>query len=482
MLRGAGDSVNQAPANMPPSSASLDSIAAGLYSLPKAFTGRFSMPDKTVGVAVLGCGTVGGGVVNILRNGHDMLLARTGIDFQLRHVVVRDRSEYPPNAAELPMSTDGNAAIDDPASQVVLELIGGNAVASAFIERALAMGKPVVTANKSLLAARGHELFALARKHNTCVAFEASVGGGIPIIDAVLRGLVANRIDAILGIVNGTCNFILTQMTGKGWTYDQALAEAQRLGFAEANPTLDVSGRDAAQKLAILAGLAFNARVAEEDIHVEGIDKLEAADIQFAREMGYVIKLLVIAERWPGDRISLRVHPTLVHRDDVLADVGGPFNAISVYGDSLGHALWYGRGAGRTPTASAVVSDLVGVAMGSTGLAFQQLRTLPDLTGRAKTLPFEELESRYYLRLSVKDEPGVLARVTAALGKQGISLSSILQHEARGNEHVPVVITTHLSREGAMAAALREIDAMETIGPKTVCLRIVDQPKEFGGR
>ena len=439
------------------------------------------MADKTVGVALLGCGTVGGGVVSIIRDHHDMLLARTGIDFQLRHVVVKDRSEYPPNAADLPMSTDAQGAIDDPASQVVLELVGGTTVAGTFIERALRLGKPVVTANKSLLALRGPELFALARQHDTCIAFEASVGGGIPIIDAVLRGLVANRIDAILGIVNGTCNFILTQMTGKGWSYEQALTEAQRLGFAEANPTLDVSGRDAAQKLAILAGLAFNARVAESDIHVEGIDKLEAADIQFAIEMGYVIKLLAIAERANSDRISLRVHPTLVHKDDVLADVGGPFNAISVFGHALGHALWYGRGAGRTPTASAVVSDLVGVAMGSTPLAFKKLRSLPDLTGPAKVLPFDQLQSRYYLRMAAKDQPGVLAQVTAALSRQSISLSSILQHEASGNENVPVVITTHVAREGAMQAALNEINALPTIAPPTVCLRIIDQPKEFGG-
>jgi len=440
------------------------------------------MPDKTVDVAILGCGTVGGGVVNILRDNHDMLLGRTGIDFQLRHVVVKDRSEYPPNAPELPMSTDANAAIDDPASEVVLELIGGTTIAGTLIERALRLGKPVVTANKSLLALRGHELFALARKHDTCIAFEASVGGGIPIIDAVLRGLVANRIDAILGIVNGTCNFILTQMTGKGWTYDQALKEAQKQGFAEANPTLDVSGRDAAQKLAILASLAFNARVVESDIHVEGIDNVEPADIQFAREMGYVIKLLAIAERANGDRISLRVHPTLVHKDDVLADVGGPFNAISVFGHALGHALWYGRGAGRMPTASAVVSDLVGVAMGTTALSFRQLRTLPDMTSKAIVLPFQELQSRYYIRLAAMDQPGVLAQITAALGRQGISLSSILQHEAVGTEHVPVVITTHVAREGAMQAALKEIDGLPTTVPRTVCLRIVDQPKEFGGR
>ncbi|HEV8606677.1 MAG TPA: homoserine dehydrogenase [Tepidisphaeraceae bacterium] len=440
------------------------------------------MAEKTVGVALLGCGTVGGGVVAILREQQQLLLNRTGIRFELRHVVVKDQSEYPPNAAELPMSTNANSAVDDPKSEIVIELIGGTGIAGTFIERALKLSKPVVTANKSLLALRGPELFALARGNNTCIAFEASCGGGIPIIDALTRGLLANRVDALLGIVNGTCNVILTRMTKNGWSYQQALAEAQKLGFAEANPTLDVSGRDAAQKLAILASLAFNVRIAESDIHVEGIDTLQAADIQFASELGYVIKLLAIAERNADDKISLRVHPTLVHRDDLLADVSGSFNAISVFGHALGHGLWYGRGAGRTPTASAVVADLIGIGMGVTGLAFRQLKIFPDQTPAASVLPFNELQSRYYIRLMAKDQPGVLAQVTAALGRNQISVSAMLQHETPDGQSVPVVITTHLAKEGAMQSALKEIDSLNTINPPTVCLRIVDQPKEFGGK
>src|SRR3954447_4418060 len=255
------------------------------------------MPNKSLGVTLLGCGTVGGGVVNILTQQRDLLRQRTGIDFDLKHVAVKGPEDYPPNASELPMSTDANACIDDPATQVVIELIGGTGVAFSFVERALKLGKPVITANKALLATKGPELFKLAREKNTCIAFEASAGGGIPIIDALQRGLVANRVDALLGIVNGTCNFILSQMTQKGWSYHQALKEAQSQGFAEANPTMDVSGRDSAQKLAILASLAFNVRVEETDIHLEGIDKLNAADIRFADELGYVVKLLAIAER-----------------------------------------------------------------------------------------------------------------------------------------------------------------------------------------
>ena len=440
------------------------------------------MSEKLVGVTLLGCGIVGGGVVQILREQRELLRQRTGLNLELRHVVVKGPEDYPPNAPELPMTTNANAAIDDAKSDVVIELIGGTGVAGAFIERALKLGKPVVTANKSLLAAKGPDLFRLARQNNTCIAFEASCGGGIPIIDALLRGLLANRIDALLGIVNGTCNVILTRMTQNGWSYDQALAEAQKLGFAEANPTLDVSGRDAAQKLAILASLAFNVRVSESDLHVEGIDKLQATDIQFAKELGYVIKLLAIAERNPGDRIALRVHPTLVHEHDVLADVGGSFNAISVYGHALGHALWYGRGAGRTPTASAVVADLIGVAMGVTPLAFKQLNILPDQTQPALVLPFDQLTSRYYLRLMCKDQPGVLAQITRILGDHKVSVASIRQHEMDETQFVPVIITTHLASEGPMQTAVKTIDALDTIAGPSVCLRIIDQPKEFAAR
>jgi homoserine dehydrogenase len=438
------------------------------------------MGDKTIGVCLLGCGIVGGGVERILREQRTLLRQRTGVDFELRHVVVKDREAYPPNHAELPMSTDANAAIDDPKSDIIVELIGGTGIAGSFIERALKLGKPVVTANKSLLAAKGPELFALARQHNTAIAFEASCGGGIPIIESLLHGLVANQIHALLGIVNGTCNFILSQMTQKNWSYAQALSEAQKQGFAEANPTLDVSGRDPAQKLAILAGLAFNVKIAESDIHVEGIDKLEAVDIGYARELGYVIKLLAIAERANGDQVSLRVHPTLVHKEDQLAQVSGSFNAISVYGHALGHALFYGRGAGRTPTASAIVADLVGLATGTMTETFKRIKIYPDEVPPVKVLPFEQLKSRYYIRLAAKDEPGVLAQVTAALGKHGISLSAVLQHETEAGQHVPVVITTHQAREGDVRAALNEIDSLKTIQPPTVCLRIIDQPKEFG--
>lgn len=433
--------------------------------------------EKTVGVALLGAGIVGGGVAKILRESREMILCRTGLVFDIRHVVVRDAKKYD---ASLPLTTDAAKAIDDPSVSIVVEVMGGTTVAADCIERALKAGKIVVTANKALLAIRGPELFALARKHNTAILFEASCCGGIPIINALQRGLVANRINAMMGIVNGTCNFILTRMSRNGWSYADALKEAQKLGFAEADPTLDVSGRDAAQKLAILASIAFDARIAEADVHVEGIDSLDASDITFAKQLGYVIKLLAIAERGEGDKLFLRVHPSLVHEDDVLADVNDSFNAVSVYGHAVGHAVFYGRGAGQMPTASAVVSDIVSAAMGIEVERFKHLKALPDATAAVKVQPLEQLKSRFYLRVMVLDEPGVIAQVATSLGKHGISLSSIHQRETdpAGTNTVPLVITTHAATEGSIRNALREIDALKVVRPASKCLRIVDAPAE----
>ena len=433
------------------------------------------MAERTVGIALLGCGVVGSGVARILCEQRDLIARRTGLAFEIRHVVVRDPSKA--RGTKLPITTNAAAAIDDPGTQIVVELIGGTSQAAELVRRALSLGKPVVTANKSLLAAKGRELFSLAKKHGTAISFEASCGGGIPIIAALSHGLIANEISALVGIVNGTCNVILTRMTDSGWTYKEALAEAQRLGYAEADPTIDVSGRDTAQKLAILASIAFNANVAESDIHIEGIDKLDPLDIRFAKELGYVIKLLAIAERVNGS-ISLRVHPTLVHEHDVLADVSDSFNAISVYGHALGHCLFYGRGAGQMPTASAVVSDLIQTALGTAALAFGQLAIFPDATPPARVLPFDQLRSRYYLRVLAKDQPGVMAQIAAVLGKYQVSISAILQHESGQDNHVPIVITTHLAKEGAIARALEEINALPVIQPPAACLRIIDQPKE----
>jgi homoserine dehydrogenase len=434
---------------------------------------------KTVGITLLGCGTVGTGVVELLADRDRTIRLKTGLKFDLRHVVVRDPSK-PGRPAGLPLTTDIRSAVTDPAVDIVIELIGGTTQAGDAIRAALSAGKSVVTANKSLLSVRGPELFSLARARGGCIGFEASCGGGIPIIHALTHGLLANRIDALVGIVNGTCNFILTQMTRNGWSYNQSLAEAQRLGFAESDPALDVSGRDAGQKLAVLAGLAFNARVTETDVSVSGIDTLQPIDLKLAGEIGYVIKLLAIGTR-VGDRLALRVHPTLVPKDDVLADVGGSFNAVSVYGSAVGHALFYGRGAGRMPTASAVVADVIDVALGITPLAFKRLNVFPDTVESAAVCPPTELAGRYYLRLTVKDEPGVFAQVTQLLGEQRISLSAVLQHETNDGQSVPVVITTHRAVDGAIRRAIRTIDALAPVAGPTVCIPILDAPPEFSG-
>jgi homoserine dehydrogenase len=438
------------------------------------------MTDR-LGITLLGHGTVGKGVVRILQDQADLLRRRTGVRIDVRHIVVRDPARHAgATPADLPFTSGGEAAVEDPEAAVVVEVMGGLDPAGGLIERALRAGKHVVTANKALLARRGGELFALARARGRCIAFEASCGGGIPIIDALTRGLLANRIDALVGIVNGTCNTILTRMTRNGWTYAEALAEAQRLGFAEADPTMDVSGADAAQKLALLAGLAFDARIDERDIHVEGVNGLETIDIRFAGDLGYVVKLLAIAERAPDGRMSLRVHPTLVHHDDVLAEVSGSFNAISVYGHALGHALFYGRGAGSMPTASAVVADLLAVAVGSAPAAFERLRIFSDGVSPAQVQPITELRSRYYLRLLARDVPGTIAQVADVLGRHGISLSAILQREDNGGKFVPIVVTTHLATEGNVRSALSEIDALGCVLPPSVRLRIIEQPREAG--
>jgi homoserine dehydrogenase len=436
--------------------------------------------SKPIGIALLGSGIVGEGVLNILDTQADRLADRYGIRFDVRHVVVRDSTKARNFVKPHPLSTDAEKAIDDPSVDVVIELMGGTGRAGELVERALKLGKPVITANKSLLSVRGGELFSLARKHKTCIAFEASCGGGIPIIDALLRGLGANDIRALVGIVNGTCNYILTRMTKERLAYADALKEAQKAGFAEADPTLDVSGRDAAQKLSLLAGLAFGTTFAEKDMLIEGIDTLDARDIDLAKELGYVIKLLAIAQRDASGAVSLRVHPTLVHDSDVLAEVSGSFNAISVWGHALGHALFYGRGAGSSPTASAVVADLISVGIGVAPILFEKLNVFPDAPRPVKLLPREQIRSRYYLRLRARDLPGTMARITDALGRKQISLSAVLQHESLdGDGFVPIVITTHLASEGAVREAIAELDALDVVKKPTVCLRIIDQPKEF---
>jgi homoserine dehydrogenase len=432
------------------------------------------MPDTPnalpIHLTLLGRGVVGQGVLQILADRGDLLAKRVGRSLVVKHVVVRDAAKH----AGADVTTDAATAIDDPAIEVVVEVMGGVEAAHDHVRRALEAGKHVVTANKALVAAHGPALFQLARDRGVCLAFEASCGGGVPIISALTGGLLANRTDALVGILNGTCNFILTEMAA-GKDYATALAGAQAAGYAEADPTMDVSGRDAAQKLAILTSLSFDARVDESAVSVEGIDTLDAADVALAAEMGYAVKLLAVAERHE-DGLALGVAPHLVPHGHVLADVAGPFNAASVWGDALGHALFYGRGAGAAATASAVVADVLGIALGTTPKQFATLAAFgPDLPPAA-VLPPGRVRSRSYLRVTARDVPGVLGHICDALGAAGISIAAVRQHESAAGAMVPIVITTHTAQEQALGRALQQIDALADVGAATVRLRILDEP------
>ncbi len=435
-----------------------------------------------LGVALVGCGTVGGAVATLLTRDAGLLRARAGVRLALRRIVEVDYAHAESLGLDAALfQRDRAVAFADPAVGVVVELVGGTTVARQIVEEALRAGKHVVTANKALLAHHGAALWRLARERGASIGFEASCAGGIPIIRALTSGLIANRLDALYGIVNGTCNDILTAMTQRGRPYAEALADAQRRGLAEADPTLDVNGTDSAHKLAILAALAFGARIDLDAIPVAGIDTLELMDIDYGRELGYVVKLLAVAHR-QADGLSLRVRPAFISQGHPLAWVSGPFNAISVYGHATGHTMYYGRGAGDFPTASAVVADIVAVAAGTAKREFDTLGVWPDRAEPARQLPPEASRSRYYLRMMVEDQPGVLAQIAAALGRHEISICSVLQHEpppgSRPGAGVPVVITTHAAVEGGLRQALGEVDALAVIKAPTVCIDIVEEHPE----
>jgi homoserine dehydrogenase len=394
--------------------------------------GRTALRAAT-GVAVLGCGTIGSAVTEMLLKETKLLERRSGVRLELRHVVERDQAKA--RAAGVPerlITASLDDALGDNAVAVVVELIGGLEPARTFVLRAIKAGKHVVTANKYLLAVHGREILGAARRAGVCVSFEASCGGTIPIILALTKGLIANDISRVVGIVNGTCNYILTQMTQHGQDYAEALRGAQAAGYAEADPTFDVNGTDSAHKIAVLSGLAFGVEVPFDRVEVAGIDTLRDTDLKAARELGYVCKLLAIGEKTAAG-VSLRVHPTFVSQDHLLANVSGSFNAISVYGHASGHTLYYGRGAGPKPTASAVLADVLDIAMGTAPLLFGQL---PALTrkGKATFLASTEISSRNYLRITALDVPGVMAKITGILGDRGISLSAVTQHESKAGQ------------------------------------------------
>ena len=432
---------------------------------------------EALGIALVGCGTVGCGVVKLLRDEPARLTQRAGRPFDLRRVVVRKR--HKPRPVEVPanlLSEDLNSALDDPQVEVVCELMGGTTEAKRVVLAALAAGKHVVTANKALLADAGHEVFESARKAGRTICFEAAVAGGVPIIRALAESLSANQVTAIQAILNGTSNFILTAMAERGIPYPQALAEAQRLGFAEADPTLDVDGSDAAHKLAILAQIAFGVTAKPHEIERVGIEHVEAIDIRFATELGYAIKLL--AEAWvAGGQVALHVAPVMVRKTDMLAQVRGAFNAVQLIGDVVGETLFQGPGAGMMPTASSVVADLIDLAVGRAQRTFAVAK-LWSKEGRGFSIePSEKVRSRFYLRLMVVDQSGSLADVCQALATQGISISSLVQHEApegAPNQAVPLVIMTHYAETGKFRAAVRVIDRLPAIQQPAVSYSVDD--------
>ena len=426
-------------------------------------------------VGLLGIGTVGSGTFNVLARNQPEILRRAGrgiritmvadLDVERARRIVGDQAE---------VVTDARQVIANPDIDIVVELIGGYGIARTLVLEAIAAGKHVVTANKALLAVHGNEIFAAAREKGVIVAFEAAVAGGIPIIKALREGLTANRIEWLAGIINGTTNFILSEMRAKGLDFDVVLKEAQRLGYAEADPTFDIEGVDAAHKATILCAIAFGVPVQFDRAHVEGITRLQAIDIRYAEQLGYRIKLLGIARR-RDQGIELRVHPTLVPSKRLIANVEGAMNAVVVQGDAVGTTLYYGKGAGSEPTASAVVADLVDVTRLHTAdpnhrvphLAFQ-----PDAMADTAILPIDQVVTAFYLRIRVADEAGVLAAITGILAEHGISIDALLQRESgEGEKQTDVIILTHDTVEGSMREALARVQALPTVLAPIVSLR-----------
>ncbi len=429
---------------------------------------------KEIGVGILGFGTVGAGVVEGLQKNGELIARRIGAKLVLRKVadIDLDRDRGVKLDAAL-LTRDASAVVKDPAVDIVVELIGGVSVAKGLIVEALSLGKPVVTANKAVLAECCEEIFRVAGRKNAPLHYEASVGGGIPIIKALREGLVANQIQSVYGILNGTCNYILTRMEQQKLSFEQALKEAQAAGYAEAEPSLDVDGRDTAHKAVVLASLAYGFPMPMLSVHVEGIRGVAPMDIEYAKELGYRIKLLAIIKQVEG-QVEVRVHPTLVPHGHMLAAVNGVFNAVMVGGDIVGETMYYGRGAGRGPAASAVLSDLADAAREIASAPAEKVQACVPNGPVGKIRMIGDIEARYYLRLSLLDKPGVLAMVAHALGAHKISIASVIQKEARAGEHVPVVIVTHAARERNFQEALKEIDRLDVVGAKTVGFRIED--------
>ena len=441
------------------------------------------MSEQVVKIGLVGFGTIGCGVVTLITEQAEFVAAKTGLRLQLGCVVDVDTES--PRPVQLPaglLTNDLDRLLDDASIPIGVELVGGTKAAKEIQLKMLQAGKDVVTANKALLAEHGNELYRVARQNGRCIAFEASCAGGIPIISAIRTGLAANDITAMYGIVNGTCNYILSNMSSKDVDFAEALAQAQKKGYAEADPALDISGGDSAHKLAILSSIALRYEIALQDIYVEGIDNISRDDIRYGNEMGYCLKLLAIGQKNRQGSVSLRVHPSFIGKDSALARVEGPFNAISIFGNAVGQVMFYGRGAGMMPTASAVVADIIDVALGNCVTTFQHLHLRPRKQVEPLIQKMGDTVSRFYIRVMAKDQPGVVARYGTVLGDHQISISGALQHEGTGPENtVPVVITTHPTQERNMAAALKELAELDVFVGKPVCIRIVDIPEDREG-
>jgi homoserine dehydrogenase len=449
--------------------------------LPKTTMNSLNKTGQTLRVGLAGIGTVGAGTFNVLLRNQEEIARRAGRDICITTVADLDTARAKELVGEhARVIDDAFALTNDPDVDVVVELIGGYGVAKELVLRAIAGGKHVVTANKALLAVHGNELFAKARQAGVSIVFEASVAGGIPIIKAMREGMAANRIEWVAGIINGTTNFILSEMRDKGLPFAQVLQQAQQLGYAEADPTFDIEGIDAGHKIAILSALAFGTPLQFDAAYIEGITKLESTDITYAEKLGYRIKLLGITSRrnvgQADEGIELRVHPTLIPASKLIANVEGAMNAVWVKGDAVGHTMYYGKGAGAEPTASAVIADLVDLARALDGpieqrvpaLAFQadQMRPVP-------ILPIAQVESAYYLRVQVADEPGVLADITRILADQAISIDAVLQREPlEGEQRTDIVLISHRCIEGAVQKAIAKMQALATVLAPVVLIRL----------
>ncbi len=431
---------------------------------------------KPIKVGLLGIGTVGSGTWEVLARNQEEITRRAGRGIVIAKVADKDIERARKiTGGKAAVTGDANEVVNDPEIDIVIELIGGYTVAKEFVLKAIANGKHVVTANKALLATHGNEIFAAAQKQGVMVAFEAAVAGGVPIIKALREGLTANRIEWIAGIINGTSNFILSEMRDKGLAFGDVLAQAQKLGYAEADPTFDIEGIDAAHKLTIMSAIAFGIPMQFDKAYTEGISKLTASDIRYAEELGYRIKLLGITKR-VADGIELRVHPTLIPTRRLIANVEGVMNAVLVNGDAVGATMYYGAGAGSMPTASAVVADLVDITRLHTAdpehrvphLAFQ-----PDQLASTRILPMEEVTTSYYLRMRVVDRPGVLADITRIMADGTISIDAMVQKEpSEGEEQVDIIMLTHATREKNINAAIVRIEGLPVVTGKVTRIRL----------